>query len=297
MRVFVIGATGFVGLPAAQALVRAGHIVYGLARTPEKAKLLEKEEIHPVLGDASDPSAWISIIANIDVVIEAIGGGPDFPQLQQNVFKAVTDAAGNRPVGSAKISYIYTSGAWVHGDDRQNIITDNTPITSPVSLVAWRPAVEQAIVNSKVVNGIVVRPGIVYGRSGSLLAILFSAPTGKPQWYGTPGGRWSAIHTDDLANFYVLAAEKAGAIGGQIFDVVNDTTESVDEILAKAAKLIGASGYEYVAPTNPFEEALSTTQIIRPYLARALLGWTPRRIGLLDGLEIYYASFKAHAGK
>ncbi len=42
-----------------------------------------------------------------------------------------------------------------------------------------------------------------------------------------------------------------------------------------------------------FEEALGATLLLRPYLARALLDWTPRKPGLVDGLETYYASWRA----
>jgi len=298
MKVLIIGATGVVGLPAAQALVRAGHIVYGLARTPEKAKLLAAEEIIPVSGDASDPSKWISLVATIDVVIEAIGGTMEIYQLSMKVLTAVAEAAEKlRPAGSAKVSYIYTSGTWVHGDDRQNVVTDTTPITKPATLVAWRPAVEQLVATHTVLNGIVARPGLVYGRSGSLLALAFAAPSGKVTWPGTPGGRFSVVHADDLAEFYRLAAEKSSIIGGKIFDVTNDVTESVDDIFAHVVKLNGASGFEFTTPTNPFEEALALTNLVRPHLARALLGWVPRKAGLVDGLETYYAAWKATASK
>ena len=42
-----------------------------------------------------------------------------------------------------------------------------------------------------------------------------------------------------------------------------------------------------------YEEALGTTTLIRPYLARALLGWQPIKAGLIDGLPIYYAAYLA----
>lgn len=46
-----------------------------------------------------------------------------------------------------------------------------------------------------------------------------------------------------------------------------------------------------------FEDALAITTLIRPHLARALLGWVPRKAGLTDGLEMYYAAWKAHSSK
>ncbi len=42
-----------------------------------------------------------------------------------------------------------------------------------------------------------------------------------------------------------------------------------------------------------FEKAIGTTGLARPYLARSLLGWQPRKAGLVDHLEIYYSAWKA----
>ena len=59
------------------------------------------------------------------------------------------------------------------------------------------------------------------------------------------------IHADDLAALYVLVAERATLAAGKIFDAANNTTESVDELLAKLVTVSGAKGpYEYVAPSN-----------------------------------------------
>jgi nucleoside-diphosphate-sugar epimerase len=55
MKVIIIGATGFIGMPAAQAFVRAGHIVYGVTRSQSNAAALAKEEIVPVVADSSTP--------------------------------------------------------------------------------------------------------------------------------------------------------------------------------------------------------------------------------------------------
>jgi len=85
------------------------------------------------------------------------------------------------------------------------------------------------------------------------------------------------------------ADEKAQLVGGQIFDAVNDQTESVDHFLQKLVEVSGATGsYQYITPTNLYEVAISGTTLIRPYLARALLGWRSKKPGLVDGLETYY---------
>ncbi|KAJ6531005.1 hypothetical protein DFH09DRAFT_1183876 [Mycena vulgaris] len=285
MKVLILGATGFIGFPAAQAFARAGHTVHGLARTQAKAKQLAKEE-------SVDP-----LIATVDVVIEAVSGA-DLNAIGRSTFERTVKAAKqHRHHGAPLLTYIYTSGIWVHGDNRAEVVTDTSPIPRPAELVTWRPAVEQLVAHSTEVHGIVVRPGLVYGRTGSITGMLFKAASeGKVIWPGTPGGRYAAVHADDLAEFYVLAAERGQVVGGKIFLAVNSHTESVDELLQKLVKVSGAKGpYEYKKPSNLFEEAIASTALARPYLAHALLGWTTKKRGLVDGLETYYAAWLAAA--
>ncbi|TFY62470.1 hypothetical protein EVJ58_g3846 [Rhodofomes roseus] len=297
MKVLVVGASGFIGLPVAQALVRAGHVVYGVTRSESKAKALAAEEIIPIVAPVEDPSIWLPQVATLDVVIEAISG-PDVKVLSEKLLNAVAEAATQyRPPSAPKLAYIYTSGSWVHGSSRKDIISDTTPITQSVDLVTWRPSLEQRVVTNPILNGIVIRPALLYGRSASILGMLFkTAHEGKVKWFGTPGGRYATIHQDDLGELYRLAAEKAAIIGGQLFDAANDSSESVDDILQRLVEVSGAQGYEYVPPTNLFEKAITTTLLLRPYLARSLLGWQPRKAGLVDHLEIYYDAWKATAG-
>jgi nucleoside-diphosphate-sugar epimerase len=200
----------------------------------------------PLVGDITVPDAWIELIKDIDVIIDAIGSSPDILTI---VSKA---AETTRPSHAPKVTYIYTSGTWVHGDNCTDVVTDTTPITSPLGIVAWRPAHEQLVISNTTLNGLVIRPSIVYGRDGSLFATLFkSASEGRVMWPGKPGGRYSLVHTDDLADLYVRAAEKSALVGGKIFDAANDFTESIDDILAALVKVSGAKApYEYTQPTN-----------------------------------------------
>ena len=105
---------------------------------------------------------------------------------------------------------------------------------------------------SESLNGIVVRPALLYGRSGSLLAPLFkSAYEGNVAWYGRPGGRYAMIHQDDLADLILKAAEKSYLVKGCIFDAANNTSESVDDVLGKLVRVSGAkAGYSYLEPSN-----------------------------------------------
>ncbi|PPQ73735.1 hypothetical protein CVT26_011890 [Gymnopilus dilepis] len=290
-------ASGYIGFPAAQALVRAGHYVIGQTRSAEKGKLLAVEEIIPLVGEITKPSEWVDIVKDLDAVIDCIGGTPEIKLLADITLTAISEAAKNlRPKGAPKLTFIYTSGVWVHSDNRNDIVTDTTPITKPIDLVTWRPAHEQRVIHDPNINGFVIRPALLYGRSGSLFAPFFKSASEGRVWYpGTPGGRLAVLHTDDLSDLYVKATEKAVLCGGLIIDAANDNTESTDDFLAALVKVSKANGdYEYREPTNVFEVALGTTILLRPYLAKALLGWQPRKPGLIDGLQVYYGAWKAY---
>jgi len=100
---------------------------------------------------------------------------------------------------------------------------------------------EQAVISDPNLDGVVIRPALLYGRSGSLYEPLLNLTSeGNVAWYGTPRGRYALIHTDDLADLYVRASEKAVIAGGKIFDAANDITESVDDVLEKLVEVSGA---------------------------------------------------------
>ncbi|KAL4246625.1 NAD(P)-dependent Metabolic Enzyme [Abortiporus biennis] len=305
MRVLVIGATGFIGLPVSQALVRSGHVVYGLTRKADKARQLQAEEITPIIGEYVEPAKWLtpSLVGTLDVVINAVGAEVRLadPEADVRVFKTLLEVAQqSRPTHAPKLTHIFTTGTLAYGQDPREVVNDTTaiPLEKLADFVKPFLNLEQDILHNPALNTIIIRPGFVYGRSGSLLASLFAqAKEGNTiKRYGAPGGRLNTVHTDDLANLYLLAAEKAQLVGGNIFAGVNDSTESVDDILQSLVAISGAKGYEYVEPTNPFEAAAGFTNILRPYLGRTLLGWRPVKASFVDHLQIYFDSWKASSG-
>lgn len=74
--------------------------------------------------------------------------------------------------------YIYTSGVLVYGDHPDEVVDESTPIHGH-SLIQWRIDHEKAVVSQEKLDGIVVRPGFVYGRSGSFSTALFKSSGDK----------------------------------------------------------------------------------------------------------------------
>lgn len=105
---------------------------------------------------------------------------------------------------------LLVAGTWIQGDDKFTMKSDGAAITNPAQLTKWRPGVEEALTKSQILNGIVIRPSLVYGRSASITAMLFEqAKSGSIEWPGEKTTRFATIHTDDLAECYRLAVEKS----------------------------------------------------------------------------------------
>jgi nucleoside-diphosphate-sugar epimerase len=114
-------------------------------------------------------------------------------------------------------------------------------------------AVEQDVLKGRVLNGIVVKPTMLYGRSGSIFGMMFDRvrTTGKVTWPGKSGGKMVTIHQDDLADLYVRAAEKAQVIGGLVFIGANSYSEDTDGFLRRMCEVADVKDeFEYFEPTN-----------------------------------------------
>lgn len=263
--------------------------MYGSTRSQSKAAGLAAEEIIPLVGEA-----WKTAISDMDIVIECASAGGAAAALETLATVAAASKARDEVY---KITYIYSSGTWVHGNHEQRNrgpASERAPTKVSADLVSWRPAVEKTILTNPDVHGIVIRPALLYGKSMSLLEGMFKAAiAGNLEWIGAPGGRYALVHGDDLADLYVRVAEAAPICKGLTFDAGNPQSESVDDILAKLAQVAGLKGYTYKKPTNAFEEAMTTTAFSRPSLGRALVGWVPKKLGLVDGMALYYHAYVA----
>ena len=207
--------------------------------------------VTPIVCHPTHIDKWKHLLATVEAVIDTTATYD--PEEAVKVFNLVTAVLETvRPTYAAKLTYVETSGAWVHGDSRDEVVSDTTPTATPHPFAAWRAVHERNVVGSTLVNGIVIRPVWVVGRSGSHLGdMLFpSAHAGQVVGLGIPGGRWSVIHQDDLADAYLRAVERGSIVGGSTFDIANEFTESIDDILATLRRLSGAEGPTYREPTN-----------------------------------------------
>ncbi|PWN53134.1 NAD(P)-binding protein [Violaceomyces palustris] len=302
MKVLVLGASGFIGNGVAQALVRAGHQILGQTRSAERyEREFIRNEIEIVESDPTKDDAWLSSLSTLDVIVDCLGGSAPISTLSKELIQKVEErirSGTGRHKTSSKLAYVWTSGVWLHGEDRWGFVTDGTQVTRAPSKVDWRPEVEDHLVDSEVVDGIVIRPGLVYGRSASVTGLLFQeAVRGRIEWPTTLGARYATVHIDDLAELYVRVVEAHPLVKGLKLEASNSATESVDLLIHQLSRLVGLGSEKvvYKEPETPFEIALSGTSVVRPTLARSLLGWTTRKPSLVDGLPGYFRAYVAHS--
>ena len=301
MNVFVTGATGYIGGAVAAAFRRAGHRVFGLARSSEKARSLAREEIVPVLGDLAAPDSFLAVARGCDTFVHCASENSGATIVRD---RAAIDTflAASRDA-TAPRAFLYTSGVWVYGDTGGRTVDETSPL-APLDLVRWRVEHEQLVLAaaSAQLRTLVLRPGCVYGGSGGLTVPWFaSAVAGEVEMVGDGTNCWSTVHVDDAAEAYVLAAERAP--GGEALNISDGANPRVGEMVAAVAAAAGIPGrIAQLEPDDaaerfgPLAEGLGAHQKVANARAKAALGWHPRHASFVSEADLYYAAYRAHQG-
>jgi nucleoside-diphosphate-sugar epimerase len=286
MRIFLTGATGYIGSAVLDALVRGGHDVTALVRDNEKARRVAKRGGHPVIGNLAEPGAFRSSADGQDGYIHAAydsrsGQGP---AIEQAAIAMMLDAA-RRPrtaAGAAPVKrfIIYTSGVWILGRTPEPAAED-API-NPIAISAFRPAHEQLVrdAGSDFLRTIVVRPGVVYGGGSGIIGDVFkSASNGLVRVVGDGNNHWPLVYDRDLADLYARLAAHADASG--VFHANDEGDERVNDIVGAIKPYLPVKPDVRYVPIEEarhkmggYADALALDQVVRSPRARAL-GWAP----------------------
>jgi nucleoside-diphosphate-sugar epimerase len=299
MNVFVTGSSGYIGAAVAAAFRRAGHRVFGLARSSDKARTLARGEIVPVLGDLASPESFLAVARGCDILVHCASENSSATVARDRAaIDTLLEASRDAPAPRA---FLYTSGVWVYGDTGGRTVDETSPLT-PLDLVRWRVVHEQRVLAAATsrFRTLVLRPGCVYGGSGGLTAPWFaSAVAGEVEMVGDGSNCWSTVHVDDNAEAYVLAAERAP--GGEAINIGDGSNPRVGEMVAAVAAAAGVPGR--IASLSPDEaaerfgalaEGLGAHQKIANARARTALGWQPRHASFVAEADLHFAAYRAH---
>jgi len=287
MKIFITGASGYIGGSVAKYLADAGHEVTGLIRDPAKRDALQALGITPVLGTLDDSYILTQQAQAADAVVHTADSD----------HRASVETFINALRGSGK-PFIHTSGSSVVGDDargayeREAIFTDETPF-EPMDIRRDRVAINQRVRNAGVEQGIraiVFCPTMIYGDALGLPTASDQLPKllaksrqfGAGAYLGAGVHRWSNVHIEDLAELYRLALEKAPS--ASLFFAENGEASFIEI----ATSISHALGYEGRIESWPADEAIAelgdwarfaigSNSRVRAVNARELLGWQPKR--------------------
>lgn len=292
MRVFVTGATGFVGSAVVQELIAAGHQVLGLVRSDASAKLLSATGAEVHRGDIDDLDSLRSGAAMADGVIHT-AFNHDFSKFQANceADRKVITAMADVLVGSDR-PLIITSGTGLLAGRGQVATEEAVPpaATSAMPRVASEEAAAAAA--GRGVRALVLRlPPSVHGDGdhGFIPALIgIARQKGVAAYVGEGLNRWPAVHRLDAARLYRLVLEQGTGIGR--YHAVDDQGIAMRDIAGIIGKQLNipvvskspqeaAEHFGWIAHFAGFDNPSSSA------LTRQWLGWAPSHPGLIADLD------------
>jgi nucleoside-diphosphate-sugar epimerase len=281
MKVLVAGGGGYLGLSSVRALVRGGHDVVGLVRTPDQAHAVQACGSEAVIGDLLEPTALPRLVEGVDAVIHlAQPSNGDLPRMRsvrveggRNLARAV---AGHR-----ETRFIVGSGYWVYASN-PGIVTEDSPL-APRSISKINFDTERAVVEAlgpRALPPVVVRPGMVYGNGSWFAAMVRELTQGEYRYVGDGANFLSPVHLDDAGEAFRLLAERGHP--GATYLVVDDAPVQTREFAEFVASQLGSdrptsiplteavrSWGEDLAVLNAASRAASNARL-------RSLGWSPR---------------------
>jgi len=287
MRVFVTGATGFIGSAVVKELIGAGHQVLGMARSDAGAKLLEAAGAQTIRGDLEDLGSLRGGTAATDAVVHT-AFRHDWSKFAEacELDKRAIETIGAVLRGSSR-PFIVSSGVGVA--QGRAATEDDPPLPSSPSLPRVSEVTAVALMERGVHASVMRLPQVHDTVKQGLVTPLIAVARAKgvSAYVGEGQNRWPAAHVRDVARLYLLALEK-GTAGARYHAVAEEGVALKDIATAigrglnvpvisipqeHAGEHFGFLGY--FAGRDPLTSSAQT---------RAKLGWNPTGPSLLTDL-------------
>lgn len=291
MRVFVTGATGFVGSAVVDTLLAAGHAVLGLARSDAAAAVLAARGVDVQRGSLEAPESFAAGAAACDGVIHT-AFNHDFSRFAENAMaeRQAVDAMGEALAGSGR-PLICTSGIGLLPPGRLGTEND---VASPDSSASPRVPTEErviALAQRGVRSAIVRLPPSVHGDGDHGFVpwlIRIAREKGVSAYVGDGSNRWPAVHRLDAAELYRLVLIH-GTAGTRYHAVAEEgvPTRRIAEVIGRRLGLPVVSRTPEEAPAH-FGFLAHFFGIDLPAssdMTRARLGWRPTGPALIEDVD------------
>jgi nucleoside-diphosphate-sugar epimerase len=294
MRVFVTGATGFIGSAVVRELIEAGHQVVGLARSDKSANALKFAGAEVHRGTLDDLDSLRSGAAAADGVIHLA--------LKHDILFSDYNGA-----VTADLRAVEAMGAVLEGSGKPFVITSGTMMLTFV-LPPGQLGTENDMVNASVPRGAAENVVIALAERGVRSSVVRLAPSvhgktkagfvsvliniardkGVSAYIGDGANRWPAVHYLDAARLFRLALEAAPA--GSLLHGVGDEGVSIRDIAHVVGRhlnlsVVSISSEEADTHFGFLGAFASTDNPTSSALTQEHLGWRPAHPSLISDLE------------
>ena len=306
MRVFVTGATGFVGKAIVKALLHRKHEVLGLVRDAQKAKSLEQLGVTLVVGDMLQPASYENVVPTVDGVIHAAQYPIQGRFTKQKVGQMEqADILMTRTLAQACLQhdkkFVYTSSTLAYGDHADKWISEQDALHAPPIAEGHEQLAKELLTlhQEKHLRVIIIAPGWVYGPGGLFKQSFYDTQQkGQLRVFGAGKNYWSPIHVDDLAAAYALAVESEAY--GEVYNVADNQPLPQREIVNLFTDALGVKRVGSMPPWvlklllgGPLVDSLVISFRIKNDKAKQGLSWQPHYSTFKDGIPVVAKELQA----
>lgn len=286
MKVFVTGASGFIGSFVVPDLIAAGHQVLGLARSDASAAAVEAAGAEVLRGDLDDLDGLRAGATESDAVVHLafVHDFTDFAQAVHSDRQAI-DAIGSVLVDSGKPFSIASGTPVLAGGVATE--EDDPELPGPLGGRTHNARAVLALADRGVRSSVVRLPRTVHGEGGrggfAGILVQLARGSGVSGYVGDGSSRWPAVHVHDTARLFRIALEQAAA-GSVVHAVaeegisVLDTATAIGRGLNVPVQAVAAEELGFLGQLATIDQPASSA------LTRERFGWTPTGPGLLEDL-------------
>jgi nucleoside-diphosphate-sugar epimerase len=294
VKIFITGASGYIGGSVAEKLIARGHDVTGLTRDTDKASVLAASGIEPVIGTLDESDILKRESKKADAVVSAADA--DHRPSLEAILEAIE--------GSGKV-LIHTSGSSLVGDDvrgdraSESIYDEDTPFIIEDRKKA-RDEINSLVLASgaRGVRSAVICPSLVYGVGTGINPRSIQVPflvdqaraSGVVRVVGKGLNRWSTVHIDDLVDLYGLAVDAASP--GSFYFAENGEASFADigAAIAERLELGEVQSWDADEAANQWGPGRAyytygSNSRVRAKRARQELGWKPTHNSVLSWIR------------